>query len=51
MISFKEKPQKTYEILLRILEAAECDPSVIIVDFERSVELAIVSVFGEHVHL
>ena len=34
-----------------VLEAAECDPSVIIVDFERSVELAIAFVFGEHVHV
>jgi len=45
------KTQTTYKTLLRVLEAAECDPSVIIVDFERSVDLAIVSIFGEHVHV
>ena len=47
----QSKTQTTYETLFRALEAAECDPSVIIVEFELSVELAIVSVFGEHIHV
>ena len=46
-VLLQRKTQTTYEIMLRVLEQARCDPSVIIVDFERSVELAIVSVFGE----
>ena len=36
---------------MRVLVDAGCDPSVIIIDFERSVELAINSVFGEHVNI
>ena len=38
-------------ILLRVLEQAGCDPSVVIVDFERSVELALHAVFDEHVNI
>ena len=30
---------------VRVLEAAECDPSMIIIYFERSVELPIVNMF------
>ena len=47
----QRKTQTTYETLLNVLLEARCDPSVIIIDFERSVELAISSVFGEHVHV
>lgn len=50
-VLLQHKTQTTYEIRLHVLEQAGCDPSVIIVDFERSVELAIVSVFGEHVNI
>ena len=39
-VLLQRKTQTTYEIMLRVLEQARCDPSVIIVDFERSVELA-----------
>ena len=46
---FCHAKHRQHEIMLRVLEPARCDPSVIIVDFERSVELAIVSVFGEQV--
>ena len=47
----QRKTQTTYETLMRVLVDAGCDPSVIIIDFERSVELAINSVFGEHVNI
>ena len=46
---FCNAKHRQHEIMLRVLEQARCDPSVIIVDFERSVELAIVSAFGEQV--
>ena len=46
-VLLQRKTLTTYEIMLRV--QARCDPSVIIVDFERSVDLAIVSVFGEQV--
>ena len=45
----QRKTQTSYEVMLRVLEEAGCDPSVVIVDFERSVELALHAVFGEHV--
>ena len=34
--------------MIRVLEQARCDPSVIILEFESSVELAIVAVFSKH---
>ena len=48
-VLLQRKTQTTYEIMLRVLEQARCDPSVIIVNFECSVKLAIVSMFGEQV--
>ena len=47
----QRKTQSTYEILLQVLETAGCDPSVVIVDFERAVERALHTVFGDHVHI
>lgn len=47
----QRKTQTTYEIMLRVLEEAGCDPSLVIVDFERGVEHAIHSVFGDHVNI
>lgn len=47
----QRKTQTTYETLLNVLDQAGCDPSVIIIDFERSVENAITSIFGEHVNV
>ena len=47
----QRKTQTTYETLLRVLEEYECDPSVVMIDFERSVGLAVLSVFGEHVQV
>ena len=43
----QRKSQTSYEAMLRILEEAGYDPSVVIVDFERSVELALHAVFGD----
>ena len=37
--------------MLCVLEEAGCDPSIVIVDFERGVENALHSVFGDHVHI
>ena len=47
----KRKTQTTYEAMLRVLEEAGCDPSVVIVDFERSVELALHAVYSDHVNI
>ena len=47
----QRKIQTTYEAIFRVLEEAGCDPSVVIVDFERSVELALHAVFGDHVNI
>ena len=47
----QRKTQTSYETMLRVLEEAGCDPFVVIVDFERTVELALHAVFGEHVNI
>ena len=47
----QRRTQTTYETLFRVLEQFGCDPSTVIMDFERSVEMAIFSVFGEHVNI
>ena len=47
----QRKTQTSYEAMLCVLEEAGCDPSVVIVDFERIVELALHAVFGEHVNI
>ena len=50
-VLLQRKTQTTYEIMLRALKQARCNPSVIIVDFERSVKLAVVSVCGQQVNI
>lgn len=47
----QRKTQSTYEILFSVLEELGCDPSTVILDFERSVEMAVSSVFGDHVNI
>ena len=47
----QRKTQTSYEAMLHVLEEAGCDTSVVIVDFERSVKLAVHAVFGEHVNI
>lgn len=47
----QRKTQSSYEVLLRVLEEHGCDPSHIIIDFERAVELATHVVFGSHVQI
>jgi len=47
----QRKTQTTYEEMLRVLDEAGCDPATVIVDFERSVELSIHSVFGAQVNI
>ena len=47
----QRKTQTTYEIMLHVLEEAGCDPSVVIVDFEHSVEIALHAMFGDHVNI
>ena len=42
----QRKTQTSYEAMLHVLEEVGCNPSVVIVDFERSVELALRTVFG-----
>ncbi|XP_076061379.1 uncharacterized protein LOC143037146 [Oratosquilla oratoria] len=45
----QRKTQTTYEELFRVLEQHGCDPSTVIVDFERPVELGLRAVFGEEI--
>ena len=47
----QRKTKSSYEAMLCVLEEAGCDPSVVIVDFERTVELALHAVSGDHVNL
>lgn len=50
-ILLQRKTQTSYEAMFRVLEANGCDPSLVIIDFERSVELAMHAVFGPHVQI
>ena len=45
------KTQTSYETMFRILEEHGCDPSTVMIDFEKSVEAALHSVFGQHVQI
>ena len=47
----QRKTKSSYEAMLCVLEEAGCDPSVVIVDFERTVELALHAVSGDHVNI
>lgn len=47
----QRKTQTTYEQFFRILEESGCDPSSVIIDFERPVEIALRVVFGEQVQV
>ncbi|XP_076039031.1 uncharacterized protein LOC143024135 [Oratosquilla oratoria] len=47
----QRKTQTTYEELFRVLEQHGCDPSTVIVDFERLVELGLRAVFGEEIQV
>ncbi|XP_076055366.1 uncharacterized protein LOC143033764 [Oratosquilla oratoria] len=47
----QRKTQTTYEELFRVLEQHGCDPSTVIVDFERPVELGLRAVFGEEIQV
>ena len=40
----QRKTQTIYETMLRVLEETGCDPSIVIVDFERGIEHALHSV-------
>ena len=54
MMDFKllqRKTQTSYEVMFRILEEHGCDPSTVLIDFEKSVENALHSVFGPHVQV
>ena len=37
--------------MFRVLEEHGCDPSVVIIDFERSVDLALLAVYGPQVQI
>ena len=45
----QRKTQVTYEEVIRVPEESGCDPSKVIIDFERPAELAMRVVFGEGV--
>ena len=47
----QRKTQTTYEQFFRILDESGCDPSSVIIDFERPVEKALRVVFGEQVQV
>ena len=47
----QHKTQTTCETMIRVLEETGCDPSIVIVDFERGIEHALNSVFGDHVDI
>ena len=47
----ERKTQTSYEIMLRELDRRGCEPSVIIIDFERSVGLAVHAVMGVEVRI
>ena len=48
-VLLQRKTQTSYEVMFRILEEHGCDPSTVLIDFEKSVENALHSVFGPHV--
>ncbi|MPC21844.1 hypothetical protein E2C01_014845 [Portunus trituberculatus] len=47
----QRKTQTIYEQFFRILEESGCDPSSVIIDFEKPVEIALRVVFGEQVRV
>ena len=48
----QKKTFSTYETLFQLLHNRYlCDPSVVVVDFEKAVHTAVKSVFGEHVEI
>ncbi|XP_076069274.1 uncharacterized protein LOC143041337 [Oratosquilla oratoria] len=47
----QRKTQTSYETLFRVLEEGGCDPSTVIIDFERPVELALRVLLGEEVQV
>ena len=42
----QRKIETTYETMFCVLEETGCDPSIVIVDFERGIEHTLHSVFG-----
>jgi len=48
-ILLQRKTQTSYESMLHILEDHGCFPTVVIIDFEQSVDNALRAVFGNHV--
>ena len=44
-VLFQRKTQTSYESMFRVLEEHGCDPSVVIIDFERSLDLALLAVY------
>ena len=47
----QRKTQSCYETMLQILEERGCDPSVVIIDFDKAVEQAMHAVFGEQLQV
>ena len=45
-VLLSRKTQTSYEVMFRIFEEHGCDPSTVLIDFEKSVENALHSVFG-----
>ena len=50
-VLLQRKTQTSYEVMFRIFEEHGCDPSTVLIDFEKSVENALHSVFGKHVQV
>ena len=50
-VLLQRKTQTRCESMFRVLEEHGCDPSVVIIDFERSVDLALIAVYGPQVHI
>ena len=50
-VLLQRKTQTSYESMFRVLEEHGCDPSVVIIDFEPSVNLALLAVCGPQVQI
>ena len=50
-VLLQRKTQTSYEAMFPILEEHGCDPSTVMIDFEKSVEAAFHSVFGQLVQI
>ena len=50
-VPLQRKTRTSYESMFCVLEEHGCDPSVVIIDFERSVDLALLAVYGPQVQI